>query len=568
MIFGVKKALPSKYPRVRRKSKKHPVIPLLTAVAVFFLLSTHATYGDRSLPDTKLPDEKPVPAHSYGDAFVTGQIGDARTLVPILASDSPSSYIVALVFNGLVKYDRNVELTGDLAESWDIEEKGLVIVFHLRKGVKWHDGHPFTARDVKFTYECLVDPDVPTPYSGDFKMIAALDIIDDYTLRVTYKEPFAPGITSWGMPIMPEHILRGQNLLATDFARNPVGTGPYRFKRWKSGERIDLVSNREYFEHRAYIDRYIYRVIPDTATMFLELETLGIDSMGLTPLQYTRQTETPFFKKRFQKFKYPMFVYTFMAYNLKDKKFRDKTVRQALNYAVDKKEIIDGVLLGQGRICTGQFVPESWAFNPEVKPYPFDPEKAKDMLKKAGWREGSPGGWLEKNGEKFEFTILTNQGNDTRRMAAEIIQRRLKDIGVKVNIRVLEWSVFIDEFVNKKRFEALIMGWGLGREPDCFDIFHSSKIKEGEFNFITYSNSEVDRLLVEGRRTFDREQRKKIYHKIHKILYEDQPYMFLYIPEALVAVERRFHGIEPSPIGITYNFIDWWVPKGKQRYRY
>ena len=555
-----------RYPRACRKSKKRSLIPLLTAVAVFFLTATDLVglMDDNDKAPSDLRGLKPV----YGDAFVTGQIGDARTLVPILASDSPSSYIVSLVFNGLLKYDKNVELIGDLAQSWDIEEEGLVIVFHLRKGVRWHDGHPFTARDVKFTYECLIDPDVPTPYSGDFKMIKALEIIDDYTVKVTYKEPFAPGLTSWGMPIMPKHILEGQNLLTTKFARNPIGTGPYKFKRWKTGERIDLVSNHEYFEHRPYINRYIYRVIPDTATMFLELETLGIDSMGLTPLQYTRQTEAPFFKKRFQKFKYPMFVYTFMAYNLKNKKFEDRAVRRALNYAVNKKEIIDGVLLGQGRIATGQFVPESWAFNPEVKPYPFDPEKAKNMLKKAGWYDSDSDNWLDKDGEKFEFTILTNQGNDTRRMAAEIIQRRLKDIGVKVNIRVLEWSVFINEFVDKKRFEAIIMGWGLGREPDCFDIFHSSKIRKGEFNFITYLNPEVDRFLIEGRRTFDREKRKEIYHKIHKILYEDQPYMFLYIPDALVAVNRRFQGIEPSPIGITYNFVDWWVPKGKQRYKY
>jgi len=538
-----------KYPRNLRKSKKPLFIPLLTAVAVFFLLGNS-------------------PHPPYGDAFVTGQIGDARTLVPILASDSPSSYIVALVFNGLLKYDKNVELVGDLAESWDIEEEGLVIVFHLKKGVKWHDGRPFIAEDVKFTYKCLINPEIPTPYSGDFKMIKTLEIVDDYTVKATYKEPFAPGLTSWAMPIMPKHILEGQNLLTTDFARNPIGTGPYKFKRWKSGERIDLVSNHEYFEHRPYIDRYIYRVVPDTATMFLELLTLGVDSMGLTPLQYTRQTEAPFFKKHFRKLKYPMFVYTFMAYNLKNGKFKDKKVRQALNYAVDKKEIIDGVLLGEGRICTGQFVPESWAFNPEVKPYPFDPEKAKAMLKEALWKDRDGDGWLDKDGEKFEFTILTNQGNDVRRMTAEIIQSRLKDIGIKVNIRVLEWSVFINEFVDKKRFEAIILGWGLGREPDCFDIFHSSKTKKGEFNFINYSNPGIDRLLIEGRRTFDREKRKKIYHKIHEILYDDQPYMFLYIPEALVAVERRFQGIEPSPIGITYNFIDWWVPKAKQRYRY
>ncbi|NQU95170.1 MAG: peptide-binding protein [Candidatus Omnitrophica bacterium] len=546
-------------------------IPLFFIIAVFFLLylTTPSANGDRSSPDTILPDERPVPAEPvYGDAFVVGQIGDARTLVPILASDSPSSYIVALVFNGLLKYDKNVELIGDLAESWTIEDDGLSIVFFLRRNVKWHDGHPFTAKDVEFTYKSIIDPNVPTPYSGDFKMIKTLAVIDDYTVKITYKEPFAPGLTSWGMPIMPKHILEGQDLLTTDFARNPIGTGPYKFKRWKTGERIDLVSNHEYFRHRPYIDRYIYRVIPDTATMFLELKTGGIDEMGLTPLQFTRQTDTAFFKKRFQKFKYPSFGYTFLAYNLKDEKFMDKNVRQALNYAVDKNEIIDGVLLGQGRVCTGQFVPESWAFNKDVKPWPYDPKKAKVMLKESGWQDTDRDGWLDKNGKIFEFTILTNQGNETRRQTAEIMQRRLRDIGVKVNIRILEWSVFLNEFVNKKRFEAIILGWGLGREPDCFDIFHSSKTKEGEFNFISYSNSEIDRLLIEGRRTFDREKRKEIYNRIHEILYTDQPYMFLYIPDSLVAVDSRFQGIEVSPIGIGYNFIDWWVPKARQRYRY
>lgn len=527
-------------------------MPLFITIVAFFLFTPKA-YGK---------------SRDYGDAFVTAQIGDARTLVPILASDSSSGHIVSLIFNGLLKYNKNVELVGDLAESWEIEDEGLAIVFYLRKGVKWHDGHPFTAEDVKFTYESIIDPKVPTPYSGDFKMVKSLEIIDDHTIKVAYKEPFSPGLSSWTMPIMPKHILKNENLLTTDFARNPIGTGPYKFRRWKTAERIDLVSNHEYFEHRPYIDRYIYRIMPDPATMFLELQTLGTDSMSLTPLQYTRQTNTEVFKKRFQKFKYPSFGYTYVGFNLKNEKFKDKKIRQALNYAVDKNEIIDGVLLGQGRVCTGQFVPESWAFNKDVKPYPFDPLKAKKLLSDAHWRDTDGDGWLDKNGEIFEFTLLTNQGNELRRMTAEIIQRRLKDIGIKVNIRILEWSVFINEFVNKKRFEAIILGWGLGREPDCFDIFHSSKTKPGEFNFISYSNPELDRLLTRGRRTFDKKKRKEIYHKIHAIIYEDQPYMFLYVPNALVAVNERFVGIEPSSVGIGYNFIDWWVPKAKQRYKF
>ncbi|MFH1888790.1 MAG: ABC transporter substrate-binding protein, partial [Candidatus Omnitrophota bacterium] len=286
----------------------------------------------------------PALAEDYGDAIVIGAIGDARTIVPILASDSASAEISAMVFNGLVKYDKDLNIAGDLAESWDIEDEGLTIVFHLRKNVSWHDGAPFTAEDVEFTYQKLIDPDVRTPYSGDFERVRSLEVIDKYTVKVTYKEPFAPGLSSWGMPIIPKHLLEKEDLHNTRFSRDPVGTGPYKFKSWLPQEKIELISNHEYFEHRPYIDRYIYRIIPDSATIFLELQTQGVDYTGLSPLQYTRQTDTPFFKKHYQKFRLPSFGYTYLGYNLNNTKFQDKRVRQALNYAVDKDEIINIVL--------------------------------------------------------------------------------------------------------------------------------------------------------------------------------------------------------------------------------
>jgi len=250
--------------------------PLCIGAVFLFFLTSYVRAGE---------------SPSYGDAFVSASIGDARTLVPVLASDSASGSIVNLVFNGLVKYDKEIKLTGDLAKSWEVKNGGLTIIFHLRDDVRWHDGVKFTAGDVKFTYEKLIDPAVPTPYSGDFKKIKRLEIIDDYTIKVVYKEIFSPGLASWGMAIMPEHLLKNEDLLATGFSRNPIGTGPYKFKRWRSGDRIDLVSNYDYFEHRPYIDRYIYRIIPDPTTMFLELQTESVDSMGLSPLQYKRLTE-------------------------------------------------------------------------------------------------------------------------------------------------------------------------------------------------------------------------------------------------------------------------------------
>ncbi|MFH1867635.1 MAG: peptide-binding protein [Candidatus Omnitrophota bacterium] len=544
-------------------SLKKPYIRPLIISAVFFIFT--GLYGCGSRMPSVDYDEEGKPA--YGDSIVVSSIGDATTLIPIVASDSASHDICGLVYNGLIKYDKNLNIVGELAKSWEIKEGGQVIIFHLKQNVRWHDGEAFTAEDVLFTYEKLIDPKVRTPYSGDFLKIESFEVLDPYTIKVTYKEPFSPALSSWGMWIIPKHILKDEDLSATKYSRNPIGTGPYKFLRWNSAQRIDLTANDDYFEGRPFFDRYIYRIIPDTATTFLELQAEGIDMMGLTPLQYRRQTDKDFFKAHYNKFRYPAFGYSYLGYNLLDDRFKDKRVRQALNMAVDKQELIDGVLMGLGRICTGPFVPESWAYNKDVSPNPFDPEKAKELLYEAGYSDTDGDGWLDKDGRVFAFTILTNQGNDQRKLAAEIIQHRLTNIGVNVKIKIVEWSVFLTEFVNKKRFEAVLLGWGLSRDPDCYDIWHSSKTREGEFNFISYKNKEVDALLDEGRRTFDQDKRARIYYRAHQILYDEQPYMFLWVADALPIVHKRFKGIEPAPAGIGYNFIDWYVPENQQKYK-
>jgi peptide/nickel transport system substrate-binding protein len=521
-------------------------------LAAFFLCVTAAQAADD--------------APSYGDAIVVGSISDARTLVPILASDSSSADICGMVFNGLVKYDKDVKIVGDLAQRWEISADGTEITFHLRKGVRWHDGAPFTARDVAFTYHRLIDPSVATPYSGDFERILRLDVIDEHTVKVYYKEPFSPALSSWGMWMMPEHILAGEDLNKTSFSRNPVGTGPYKLRKWKTGEKIELVSNHDYFEGRPYIDRYIYRIIPDSATIFLELQTGGVDWTGLTPLQYTRQTGNDYFRKHYNKFRYPSFGFSYMGYNLSDPKFSDARVRRAINLAVNKKEMVDTLFFGLARETTGPFMADSWAYNADVKPAPYDPAEARTLLSRAGWTDSDGDGWLDKGGRIFEFTVLVNQGNAERQRTAEMIQGYLKAVGIRVKIRVLEWSALINDFLNKKRFEAVVMGWSLARDPDNFDIWHSSKTREGEFNFIGYNNPEVDRLLEEGRRTFDQAKREAIYHRIHEILYDEQPYLFLYTADALPIVNSRFKNVDTSPIGIGYNFIKWYVPQSRQKY--
>lgn len=529
------------------KSSKIPLVML----AVFFLSSFSVC----------------AQSPEYGDAIVVASIGDARSLVPILASDSASSDICGLVFNGLVKYDKDINIVGDLAESWDIEDGGRKIIFHLRKDVKWHDGAPFTSKDVAFTYAKLIDPKVKTPYGGDFERIVSLETPDDHTVVVKYKEPFSPALSSWGMWIMPEHLLKNEDLNSTAFGRHPIGTGPYKFRSWRTGEKIELVANPGYFEGKPYIARYIYRIIPDDATIFLELQTGGVDMSIMTPLQFTRQTDTPSFRAKYNKFRYPGFGYTYMGYNLSDPRFSDIRVRKAIDYAVDKEEIVKTIFFSLGRVITGPFIADSWAYNKSISPAPYDSARAKGLLKDAGWHDNDGDGWLEKGGREFEFTILINQGNNERLRSAEMIQNYLKAVGVRVKIRTLEWSALINDFINKKKFDAVLMGWFLPRDPDCYDIWHSSKTREGEFNFIGYNNGEVDKLLEEGRRTFDQKARAGIYNRIHSLINEDSPCLFLYSSDALPVVSKRFRGVETSPIGIGHNFIKWYVPKSEQRYK-
>ena len=201
-----------------------------------------------------------------------------------------------------------------------------------------------------------------------------------------------------------------------------------------------------------------------------------------------------------------------------------------------------------------------------MQPVPYDPDRAKALLAEAGWIDRDRDGWVDRDGRPFAFTLLTNQGNDQRQKAAEIIQRRLKEIGVRMEIRVVEWSAFLSQFIDTRNFEAVLLGWGLSRDPDLFDIFHSSKTKPGEFNFAGYANEEVDRLIVEGRRTFEQAARQAIYRRIHQLIYEDQPYLFLYVPDALPIAHARVRHVIATPIGIGYNLIDWYVPEAEQRY--
>ena len=506
---------------------------------------------------------------SSRDACVFSGISDARILIPIFADDSTSSSVCGMIYNGLTKVDKDLKVVGDLAESWDISGDGLSITFHLRKNIKWHDGTPFTSGDVEFTYERILDPSSACPYVSSYSDIIDIETVDDHTIRFLYRQPYAPALLKFGMGIIPEHLFKNEtDIKRSEYARKPVGTGPYRFSSWKSAEYIALEANEDYFEHVPFIKRYVYRIVPDQSVQFLELLSGNIDSMDLNPYQYIYRSETPEFLERIEKYKYLAHSYTYIGYNQKDPLFSDRRVRQALSYALDKKEIIRTVLLGLGEICTGPFLPGTPYYENDAESYDHDLVKASILLREAGWYDVDDDGILEKDGQEFRLKIVTNQGNQVREDTATIVQSQWAKLGIKAEVQVIAWSAFLDQFIDKKNFQAVILGWTIPVDPDIYAVWHTSSSVSGGLNFISYSNKDVDLLIEEGRREMDPEKRAGIYREIHRRMAEDAPYTFLFSPYATPCVQKRFKGIEPALAGIGYDLIDWYVPEDEVKYKF
>lgn len=505
--------------------------------------------------------EQPV----YGGRLVQGVIGDATNFIYPLATDKTSHDIAELLYVAPLKYDKNLKIVPWAAERYEVLENGKILRFKLKEGILWDDGVELTSADVEFTYKLMINPKTPTAYAEDFLLVKEFKVIDRYSFEVHYGTPLARSLVTWMHGILPKHVLENQNLLKTKFSRKPLSSGPYRLKEWSAGRRIVLSAREAYFEGRPYIDKIVYRVIPDLSTMFLELKAGHLDMMGLSPVQYLYQTNGPKWDKAFRKFKFLSFSYLFMGYNLKDPKFSDVRVRQALAYAINKKDVVKGAYLGLGMAVVGPYKPGTWVYNEELGDYEYDPETARQLLEDSGWKDTDGDGVLDKAGKPFEFTLMTNQGNTQRIKVATIIQSNLRKIGIKVTIRTVEWAAFIKEFIDKKRFEAVVLGWNILQDPDIYDVWHSSKTAPGMLNFIGYTNEEVDALLERGRTTVNQDDRKRIYYRLQEILHRDQPYCFLAVPYALPIVQARFRGIELAPQGIAYNLTRWWVPKNLQK---
>lgn len=468
-------------------------------------------------------------------------------LNPLIATDSASSSIAGFIFNSLVKYDESGQkIIGDLAESYRFITPTL-IEFKLRRGVKWHDGELLTSKDVLFTYDLIKSPKTITPYASDFRVVKSVTAVDDYTLRVAYEKPYFKALEIWMMGIVPAHILKNEkDIMGSDFNTHPVGTGPYILKKLEFSKQIVLEANPKYYEHRPKIDKIVFHVISDPMSRFLMLKSGEIDIDSLEPMQVERQLGSDF-HKNFEMIEMASHSYTYLGFNLRLDKFKDPRVREALSLAIDRDELIGILFLGHGRVCTGPFLPGSKGFNAKVKAPTLNSAKAKALLKSAGYSEKHP----------LEFEIATSNSSPLRPYAAEILQRQLARVGVKVTLKVMEWQAFLNTVVFPRKFETVLLGWSLSLTPDPYMLWHSESDVPGGFNLVGYHSAVTDRLIERMESSSDPEKIASLQRQIFAKIAADNPYLFLVIPNDISVHNRSIKGVKATINGIWEDYIDW-----------
>ncbi len=466
-------------------------------------------------------------------------------------------------------------------------EHNPVIIFHLRKGVKFHDGHEFDAGDVEFTYQTIMETENLSPRIPDYEPVKGLEILDKYTVKIVYKRLYSPAFGTWGMGMLPEHLLNKAALQReaglkggdpdkftvrdSDFNRHPVGTGPFVFREWKSDQYIVLDRNEAYWEGAPNFKSYTFRIVPDLLTQEMEFYGGAIDNYGVQPHQAARLKNDP----RYQNFSGLSFGYSYIGYNMRRELFKDKRVRRALGMAIDTEKIIRYVMYNQAERITGPFIKQTEYYDKSILPLPYDPEGALRLLNEAGWRKNKDG-WLEKDGKRFAFTLITNSGNDIRKSILAVAQDSWKKLGIDIKTDIVEWTVFLGKHVNTGKFDTLILGWSMGIDPDLYQIWHSSQTNNNQLNFVGFKNKEADDLIIKIRQEYDYDRQVKYCRQLHRIIADEQPYTFLYvgkwtavldkkivIKEYSVAGEESIKKITPTKTGNYQFYFNKWIKLAK-----
>ncbi len=459
---------------------------------------------------------------------------------PLLAPDIGSVMVNKVLFPGLVRPDEALRPLPDLALSWAMAADGLSWTFVLRPGVTWHDGAPFSARDVKFTFDQAIDLTSGSRLRSDFAAVAGVDIVDSLTVRFRLKAPFAPLLTLLGYNagILPEHLLTGTKLTdAVAFNRtSPIGTGPFRIERVAPGASITMARYAGYYGATPGVERIVFKVVPDVNAQVAQLRAGELDLITIEPANLGSVQNAPGVRV----LQVPVVQHWYVGFNASTPMFASPVVRRALGYAINRQAIVTGVLKGYGDLPGGT-IPVALRdyFDSAAAPIPFAPDSTRRLLASAGWNPGPDGTLRNAKGDAFEFELLVDKGNPTREQSALAVQQDLARVGVKVSIRTLEFAALVRDRVLPATYAAMMIWWTTPPDPDQFSFYSTGQ----DNNHVKYSNRSADSLLQAGRETADPSQRRKIYDAFQRLEREDPPVLVLFYPREIQAVGSRLQGV-------------------------
>ncbi len=461
------------------------------------------------------------------ETLVIGLEGNPTDLDPRFATDAYSSRIIGTIFNGLLRLTPESELELDLARSYE-EVSPTHYRFFLRPGVSFHHGRPVTADDVKFTYETIMDPGSASPRASSFEMVSEIKVVDPTTIEFFLSRPYAPFLVNLTTGIVPREVAER---MGEDFSRHPVGTGPFRLVDWYQGEFLELRAFEAYFEGSPKLSRVLFKVIPNDTTRLLELQKGCVDLLqnSIPPYALKFLNRHPDIRVIQQ----AGINYSYVGFNLEDPILRDIRVRRAIAHAINRDEIISHILQGTVRKASGLLAPEHWANNSNVRTYSYDPVLSRTLLDEAGYPD--PDG----EGPKPRFFLSYKTSlNKTRKEIASVIQQQLENVGIKVEIRSLEWGTLFGD-IKSGNFQIYTLTWVGLIEPDIYYyIFHSSSFPPGGANRGRYRDPMIDSLLLRGREETDQNERKKHYKEVQRILAEQVPYVSLWYHDDVVASRK------------------------------
>jgi peptide/nickel transport system substrate-binding protein len=451
------------------------------------------------------------------------------SLDPRIAQNAASQHLAELLFNSLVRKNDKAELVPDLALRWEMPDP-KTYVFHLRNDVRFHDGRPLTSKDVRYTFRSMLDGTVPTTKAGHpYNLIASIETPDPYTIVFELKEPYAPFLLNLAVGvigIVPDGAAR-------DFGTHLTGSGPFKLVRYIQDQDVVLERNDSYFGQKAGVSGLRFRIIPEEIVSALELRkgSLDIALNVLAPDMVEVLKHDP----KLSVMESAGSNYQYLAFNLTDPVFRDVRVRQAFAYGIDRDQIIKYLWRNQARPADSILPPDNWAYNGQVRTYPYDPQRARELLREAGY-------------EHLTFTYRTNNDNDTARQTASVLQQQLRQIGVTMQIQGNEFATFFANVISGN-FQVYSLRWlGANNDPDIFNaVFHSRSVPPNGFNRGHYSNSRVDDLVEFARREADMDKRRDAYREIQRILAEELPYISLFYMDNVCVYTKRIEGIRLDP---------------------